>query len=61
MMQKVRSFFSEVQIELGKVTWPTREELVSSTGVVLMTMFILSLFIGIFDFIFSFMMRLLLR
>ena len=61
MIQKVRTFFSEVKVELGKVSWPTREELLGSTAVVLMTMLILSVFIGVCDFIFSFLMQLFLR
>lgn len=61
MIQKVRTFFSEVRIELGKLTWPTREELLGSTAVVLMTMLILSVFIGVCDFVFTFIMQLILR
>ena len=61
MIQKVRNFFSEVRTEMQKVTWPTREELVGSTGVVLMLMFILSTFIGVTDFILSMLITGLLR
>ena len=38
---------------MGKVAWPTREELISSTGVVLAISFALSIFVTIFDFILS--------
>ncbi len=53
MLVKVRNFFSEVRVEMGKVTWSTREELAGSTAVVLMAMLILSSFIGVADFVFS--------
>lgn len=53
MINKVRGFFAEVRAEMQKVTWPSREELMGSTSVVLVTMLILSVFIGIVDFIFS--------
>jgi preprotein translocase subunit SecE len=53
MIHKVRAFFQEVRAEMQKVTWSTREELAGSTAVVLMTMLILSTFIGAADFIFS--------
>ena len=53
MWNSIRKFFSEVRAEMQKVTWPTREEVMGSTGVVLMTMLILSTFIGISDFILS--------
>ncbi|OGW80801.1 MAG: preprotein translocase subunit SecE [Omnitrophica bacterium RIFCSPHIGHO2_02_FULL_51_18] len=61
MIQKIKNFFSEVRTEMQKVTWPTREELVGSTGVVLMLMFILSTFIGAADFVLSILVRGLLR
>ena len=46
---------------MQKVTWSTREELIGSTAVVLVMMFILSAFIGMSDFILTFLMRLFLR
>ena len=61
MIGKIRNFFLEVKAEMHKVTWPTREELVGSTGVVLMTMVILSAFIGVTDFIVSIAMTMILR
>lgn len=61
MVNKIRNFFLEVRAEMQKVTWPTREELVGSTTAVLMTMLILSSFIGIADFILSHVLAVLLR
>ena len=61
MINNIRKFFSEVRAEMGKVTWATREELIGSTGVVLMTMLILSTFIGISDFILSHALSIILR
>ena len=61
MIKKVNGFFSEVRTEMGKVTWPTREELIGSTGVVLMTMFIIVVFVGVADLLFSFFLSHLLR
>ncbi len=61
MIQKVRIFFSEVRAEMQKVTWPTREELIGSTGIVLMLMFLLSSFIGATDFVLSLVVAGLLR
>jgi preprotein translocase subunit SecE len=46
---------------MQKVTWPTREELMGSTGVVLTTMVILSAFIGISDFVFANVLKIVLR
>jgi len=61
MLQKAKNFVFEVRAEMQKVTWPTREELVGSTAVVLMTMLILSTFIGVADFFMSLFLRVLLR
>ncbi|MBI4353424.1 MAG: preprotein translocase subunit SecE [Candidatus Omnitrophica bacterium] len=46
---------------MQKVTWSTREELIGSTNVVLVTMLILSAFIGMADFIFSNLLSWILR
>lgn len=54
-------FFRDTRQELKKVSWPTREELVGSTVVVIITTFILALFIGLVDFCLSIIMRLVIR
>ncbi len=61
MIGKARNFISEVRAEMQKVTWSTREELIGSTGVVLMSMLILSAFIGVADFFLSNIIAFLLR
>ena len=60
-IKKIQTFISEVRTEMQKVNWATREELIGSTTVVLMTMFILSSFIGVTDFILSYFLAILLR
>lgn len=59
-MQKIMSFFESVKIELGKVTWPTRKETVATTGVVIMIVFLISLYLGAVDVILSKLMQLIL-
>lgn len=61
MIGKVKTFFQEVKIELGKVSWSTKEELINSTTVVFLSVLLLSLFIGICDFFFSGFINVLLR
>jgi len=46
-------FLREVRVELSKVTWPSREELIQSTLVVLLAVGIAGVFIAILDVIFS--------
>ena len=60
-MNKITNFFREVRAEMQKVTWPTREELIGSTGVVLVTMLFLSTFVGIADFVLSYVLAVIMR
>lgn len=42
-------FLKEVRTELKKVNWPARKEVVGSTVVVIVSVFILSFFLGVVD------------
>ena len=53
MWTKASTFAKEVRTEFTKVNWPTREELVNSTTVVLGFSVAFAIFIGIFDFVIS--------
>jgi len=50
-MKKVILFFKESYAELKKVTWPSREEVASSTKVVLVSISIVAAALGIVDFL----------
>jgi len=52
MANKVTNFLREVKIELGKVTWSTRSELIASTIVVIVSVALLTVFIALCDAIF---------
>jgi preprotein translocase subunit SecE len=47
--QQLVQFLKEVRIELKKVNWPQRKEVVGSTIVVIVSVFILSFFLGAVD------------
>ena len=49
MWNKIRTFLSDVRVELKKVTWPSRQDTLASTGVVLVVVFIISFYLGIID------------
>lgn len=49
---KAQTFIQECKAELEKVQWPTREEVVSSTVVVLITVAIFSTFLSLSDMFF---------
>ena len=48
--QRAMDFFREVKVELKKVTWPTRKQTTGTTIVVIIFVFILATFLGLFDF-----------
>ena len=60
MIGKVTKFASEVKVEMAKVTWSTRQELVHSTIVVLSAMAFLATFVGAIDLVFSQIVKVLL-
>ena len=45
----LKTFLGEVQAELKKCTWPTRQELLGSTMVVVVSVVILGVFVGLSD------------
>jgi preprotein translocase subunit SecE len=49
----VRQFLREVRLELKKVDWPTRKELITYTVVVLVTIIVLTSFVAGVDYVFS--------
>ena len=55
------SFIRETQDELKKVTWPTRQEVIRLTGVVIAISVIVGVFIGGLDFVFTKLLQFLLR
>jgi len=45
----LKTFLGEVKTELKKCTWPTRQELLGSTMVVVVSVVILGVFVGLSD------------
>ncbi|KFN44018.1 preprotein translocase subunit SecE [Arenimonas metalli] len=58
--RQVREFASESLFELRKVVWPTTQETRKITGVILVVVVIVSLILSAFDFVISWLIRLLL-
>ena len=59
--EQVREFTKEVRVEFGKVSWPTRSELRDSTLVVIVTMLLITAFVGVVDQLLTMVMGLLFR
>ncbi|CCK81651.1 MULTISPECIES: preprotein translocase subunit SecE [Desulfobacula] len=48
-IQKAMEFFREVKVELKKVTWPTKKQTTGTTVVVIVFVFVVAAFLGLFD------------
>ena len=48
--EKIKQFLNDAKIELKKVSWPTPKQALASTGVVIVVVIIVSIFLGIVDF-----------
>ena len=51
--RQVATFLGEVKVEMGKVAWPSKNEIKSSTIVVIISVFIFSIFVWVFDLLLS--------
>lgn len=56
--KKASNFAKEVVLELKKVSWPSKKDVVKATGVVLAVTVVLGLIVGGFDLLFSTLVRL---
>jgi preprotein translocase subunit SecE len=49
LLRRAQEFFREVVAEFRKVNWPTREQLMNSTAVVLVVTVVVAFFLGAVD------------
>jgi len=61
VLQRIVTFYREVVVEMGKVSWPSTEEVRVSTIVVLLVTVIFAVFTGIFDWFLSLIVQWFLR
>lgn len=57
MIQKIKRFFGEARQEFRHVNWPAPKEAVRLTAIVVALSLALALFLGGFDYLFSFGIR----
>ena len=51
MIKKIGKFFIDCKGELKKVAWPSKQELYNSVIVVIVSLFVFSIFISIVDWV----------
>lgn len=49
----ITRYYRETRAELMKVSWPTREEAIRLTMIVLVVIFVMATFLGGFDYLFT--------
>jgi len=49
--RRVRNYIAESQFEMRKVVWPTREETIKTTAIIIAVTIVLSLLLGLIDLI----------
>ncbi len=53
ILNKIISFLKEVQLEMKKVNWPSREETIRYTLIVIGISVVVAAFLGTLDYIFT--------
>ena len=59
LWDRAAQFLREVVQEFKRVTWPSRKQTISTTGVVIVLVILVSVFLGMVDFVLSRLIRLL--
>ena len=57
IMNKLTQYLKEVRVELGKVNWPTRQQTIRYTYVIIAVSLALAIFLGGLDYIFSWVLN----
>jgi preprotein translocase subunit SecE len=50
-VQDTREFLHDVRVEMKQVTWPSREDVVATTGIVIATVFFFGVFLAAVDWL----------
>lgn len=61
MIERIKQFLREVKVEIKKVVFPSRPELIGSTWVVIITVLLMSIYLGVVDLGLSKLVRAVLR
>lgn len=56
MLAKIKNFFKEVKTEAQHINWLSRKEVIKYTLIVIFLSLIVAIFLGFFDFIFSYLL-----
>ena len=51
------NYFKEVQAEMRHVSWPTRSQILMSTGVVIVISLVAATYLGLWDYLFTLIIK----
>jgi len=57
IVNKITTFLKEVRLEMKKVNWPSRQETIQYTLIVIGVSVVVAIYLGGLDFIFSFLLN----
>ena len=57
MFKKVKNFLEEARQEFRHVNWPTRNEAIRLTAIVISLSLGIALFLGFFDYVFTYLLK----
>jgi preprotein translocase subunit SecE len=60
-LEQIKTFVAEVKSEFKKIVWPDKKVTISSTGVVIVLVFIISIYLGAVDLLVGKLVSLVLR
>lgn len=52
-IERIVHYLREVWVELNRVEWPSRQEIISMTIVVIVVLLVMAIYLGIFDYIYT--------
>ena len=56
MFSRLTSYFQESRLEFKRVNWPTRQETIRLTGMVIALSLIFAVFLGLLDMVFNYVL-----
>jgi preprotein translocase subunit SecE len=56
-IERIVQYLREVWVELNRVEWPSRRELISMTVVVIVVLVAMAIYLGTFDYIFTVLVK----
>ena len=58
MFKKIAKFLNDVQVEMSKVSWPSKNELINSTMIVAVVSILFTIYIFAADYLLAWIMQL---